>query len=209
MALKARDDIHIARRLWHFFGVLLIAAAYWALDPRQSAVAVIAVSSFIIGFDWLRLRLTLVNRFFQWVFRPFLRQSEADRMSGSSTLMAGITVIVLLFPRNVVLLTLLFFALADPLASYFGIRYGKRDKLIGNKSLQGSLAAFAACFVMSLLFYTIHDLMRERLFIVGLLSGLVGAFSELVPIWRIDDNFVFPVMCAMLLTGLFYVFGGL
>ena len=44
---------------------------------------------------------------------------------------------------------------------------------------------------------------------VALLAGLIGAFSELVPIGKLDDNFVFPVLSATLLTGLLKLFGGL
>ena len=40
------------------------------------------------------------------------------------------------------------------------------------------------------------DLMRERLFIVCLLSGLSGAVSELMPVGKLDDNLVFPVVSA-------------
>ena len=77
------------------------------------------------------------------------------------------------------------------------------------KSVQGSLAAFIACFVLSLLYFSVINLMRERMFIVCLLGGLIGAFSELLPVGKLDYNFVFPVVSATLLTGLFYLFGGL
>jgi diacylglycerol kinase (CTP) len=137
-----------------------------------------------------------------------MRESERHRLAGVTFMVAGVAVNIWLFPRSVVLLTFLFLAVADPLASFVGIRWG-REKLIGNKSLQGSFAAFVACFALSCLYLTMMDMMRERLFIVCLLSGLIGAVSELMPVGKLDDNFVFPVMSAALLTGLFSIFGGL
>lgn len=207
MSFKTRDQIHLARRLWHFFGVLFIFILYTFVPPHQAPYLAVPVSAFMIGFDWARLHNPRLNRFFQWAFRPFMREDERHRFAASTGMMAGVAIIICFFPRNVVLLTLLFLACADPAASYFGIRFGK-DKLIGNKSLQGSMAAFGVCFLLSLFFYTYMDLMTERLFIACLIAGLIGAVSELVPIWKLDDNFVFPVFSAIGLTGMAYLFGG-
>lgn len=208
MYLRARNDIHLARRLWHFFGVMTMFALYWFL-PRQPAVIVaVVMSSLMIGFDVLRLSIPRLNRFFCWFFGRFLRKGELRRVSGATSMLAAVTLLVLFYPKRVALLAMLFCAVGDPVASYFGIRFGK-DKLIGDKSVQGSLAAFFACFLLAAGYCYAMDLMRERLFIVALLGGLIGALSELVPVFGLDDNFVFPVLSATLLTGLFYVFGGL
>lgn len=208
MSFKARDDIHLPRRLWHFLGVLVIFGLYCLVTPRMAVYLSLGFSIFMIGFDWARLRNPRLGRLFVWIFGPVLRESERKKFAASTGMMAGVTVIICLFPRHVVLLALLFLAFADPLASYFGIRYGK-DKLIGNKSLQGTLAAFGACFLLALGYFNYTDLMTERQFIACLLAGLIGAFSELVPIGKLDDNFVFPVLSSVLLTGLYYVFGAL
>jgi diacylglycerol kinase (CTP) len=208
MTLRARNDIHLARRIWHFSGVMFIAGLYWVLPQNKAQVAALSMSAILIGCDLARLRIARLNSFFTWLFRPVLRDSELHRISGITSMLAGVTLIVLVFPRTAVLLSLFFVAIADPLASYFGIRFGK-DKLIGSKSLQGSMAAFFACFFISLVYFLALGLVPERLFIVCLLAGLVGAFSELLPVAGLDDNFVFPVMSAALLTGLLYVFGGL
>lgn len=208
MSLQARTDIHLARRLWHFFGVMAIAVVAWILPSRQAILASLALATIAITLDVCRLYSPKLNRILTWAFKPFMRESERNRLAGSSFMLAGVTLIVLLFPKQVVLLTLLFLATADPLASYFGIRFGK-DKLIGGKSLQGSLAAFVTCFTVSLAYYLALNLMHDRLFIVCLLSALIGAVSELVPFGRLDDNFIFPVLSGSMLTGLFYIFGGL
>ncbi len=208
MPFKARDDIHLARRLWHFGGVLFIFALYSFVTPKMAVYLSVGFTVFMVGFDWARLNNPRLGKFFMWLFGPVLRESERKKFAASTGMMVGVTVIICFFPKPVVLLSLLFLAFADPLASYFGIRFGK-DKLIGNKSLQGTLAAFAACFLLSLGYFSYMDLMMERQFIACLLAGLIGAFSELVPIWKLDDNFVFPVLSAVLLTGLYYVFGAL
>lgn len=208
MNLKARNDVHLARRIWHFCGVMVAFTAFYFLDDQTSRITAVLVTVPLIAFDVARLYSEKINQLFLSIFRPVLRDSEKHGLAGSSAMLLGTTAIIFLFPRNVVLTTMLFFAVADPAASYFGIRFG-RDKLIGNKSLQGTMAAFFACFFLSLIFYFAQDLMRERLFIVCLLSAICGALSELIPFGRLDDNLIFPVFNATLLTGLFYIFGGL
>jgi diacylglycerol kinase (CTP) len=207
MPLKGRNDKHLARRIWHVSGVLSVFIWYWLIPPKAAALFAVVVGATLISFDVGRLYVPALNRFFWWLFRPILRESERNRISGISWMVVGVGLIIFIYPKNVVLLALLFLAFADPMASEIGIRFGK-DKLIGNKSLQGSLAAFAVCFVTSMIYFNALDLMRERLFIVSLLGGLIGAVSELLPLGKMDDNFVFPVLSATMLTGLFHIFGG-
>lgn len=208
MQLRARNDIHLARRIWHFCGVMFIFALYSRLAPKQALITATVVSVALIALDIGRLYVPMLNRRLTWIFKPILRSSELHRVTGATAMLIGVTIIIYIFPKPVVMLSLLFVAVADPLASYFGVRFG-RDKLVGEKSVQGTSAAFVACFFLALGYCFAMDLMTERLFIVSLLAALIGAASELVPVGRLDDNFVFPVLSATLLTGLFYVFGGL
>lgn len=208
MALQARNDIHLARRIWHFAGVMVVFALYWFTPPERAPWIALLCCAIFLCFDVGRLFLPRLNRFLIWFFAPFMRKSELRKLSGVSAMLIGVTAIIWVYPKQVVLLSLLFLAVADPLASYVGIRFG-RDKLIGDKSVQGTLAAFVACFVVAVIYLFGMNLMTERLFIVCLLSALAGAASELVPVFGLDDNLVFPVLSATCLTGLFYVFGGL
>jgi diacylglycerol kinase (CTP) len=208
MPLKARTDIHLARRIWHFVGVMVIYFLYWWTPPAHNKLTALAFSVPLIAIDVTRLFYPPLNKAMMVLFKPFMREAEKHRLAALSFMLAGATINIFIFPRPVVYLSLLFLGIADPVASFIGIRYGK-DKLIGNKSLQGSFAAFAVCFLITAVFLIWQHLMMERLFIVCLLSGLIGAVSELMPVWKLDDNLVFPVLSAFLLTGLFHVFGGL
>jgi diacylglycerol kinase (CTP) len=208
MPLSARDDIHLARRLWHFVGVMVIYYLYFKIPPENARTAALVLSLPLVAIDVVRLYVPALNTAMMILFKPFMRENEKHRLAGLSFMLIGVSLNIIFLPRAVVPLTLLFLAVADPLASFVGIRYGK-DKLIGNKSLQGSFGAFVACFILSCVYLSILDLMHERLFIVCLLAGLIGAVSELVPVGKLDDNLVFPVLSGVLLTGLFAIFGGI
>jgi dolichol kinase len=206
-ALKKRHDVHLARKIWHFLGVVAIVAGYLAMS-RQTALQVFAVVSALAIFaDIYRQRSEWFNKIILTVLHPLMRDTEKNGLMGSTFLVLGVLIIIALFPPSVVVLSLLFLAVADPVASYFGIRFGK-DKLFGRKSLQGSMAAFFACTVVAAGYFFFHDMMVERILIVSLLAGLVGAFAEAVPVGKLDDNLVLPVVSSILLWILYYFFGG-
>jgi diacylglycerol kinase (CTP) len=205
--LQSKADLHLARKLWHFFGVVFIAVLFHNLPRTTSLQLITFFTTLVLSIDISRRHWPPLNRIVIMVFKPFMRDREVNGISGNSSLLLGSMVIIFLFPKVIVTLTLLLLAVADPTASYFGVLYGK-DKLLRGKSLQGTFAAFFVCTVISGMFYLFNDVMTERLFIVALLSGMIGAISELLPIKRWDDNFTFPVLCAIGLQGVFYVFGG-
>ena len=57
-------------------------------------------------------------------------------------------------------------------------------------------------------YYYLNGIMTERLLIVAPISGLIGAATELIPVWKLDDNLTCPVLSAVGLTALFYLYGG-
>jgi dolichol kinase len=204
--LKKRSDVHYARKIWHMSTVFMMFLAYVYLPPAVSMTILVVAGLTFIPFDFLRHRFPALNDWAVHAFKPIMRQSEVKKLAGTTFLVTGVLIVDVLFPRPIVSLTLLFLAFADPIASYFGILYGK-DKIFGHKSIQGFIAAFCVCALVTFCFLIYHGLMLEHLLVVSLLSGLVGAFAELVPIGKLDDNLTLPVMSAIGLSILFYFFG--
>ncbi len=159
-----------------------------------------------VPVDILRLAKPAVNDVLIHLFRPIMRQHELKRLAGTSYLITGVNLIALLFPRPIVAITLLFLAFADPIASWVGIKYGK-DKIFGHKSIQGFMAAFAVCVVVSLAYLTSTSMLLDHLWIVSILGGLVGALAELIPIGKLDDNLSLPILSCIGLSLIFRFFG--
>ena len=206
-ALKRKSDLHMSRKVWHCAGICLVAVIYNLVNIRQAWMILLSASALIVPLDLLRLKHVAINRAAHRVFGPIMRRHESNSISGMTYLYLGCAFLLLLNKKHIVTLTLFFLAFGDPLASYFGLRYGK-DKILGAKTLQGTIAAFAVCTLVSLVYYYFNNIMTERLLIVAPLSGLIGALAELIPIGRLDDNFSFPVISAVLLTILFTIYGG-
>lgn len=206
--LKRRSDLHVARKLWHVLGVLTMAGAHSLMTDDQALRLLALFSFFGVTLDIVRHQWPSVNKLVLRFMGLFMRDHERDNLAGTTYLMIGALLILWWFPRPIVTLTFLFLAMADPLASYVGIRFGK-DKLVGPKSLQGTMAAFAVCTVIAAIYFSYTGLMSERLLLVTLLAGLGGALSELIPIGKLDDNLTFPLINACVLWVIFSLFGGL
>lgn len=161
----------------------------------------------VIPLDFLRLRVSKLNRLIFNLLGTFLRREEATRLSGMTHLFIGAFVIIVLFPKHVATLSFLYLAFGDPIASAIGVMYGK-DKILPNKSLQGTLAAFVVCALISLVYFNVTGIMHERLVLVTVIGGVIGALSELVTLGKLDDNFTIPVLGASLLWLMFRFFGG-
>lgn len=206
-SLKQRSDIHLIRKIWHFIGVIGLAVLYHQLSRSVAIQGLILISATAIFIDLLRLKVSPLNRIVLFLFGFLMRENERHSLAGSTHLLLGVLTLAFFFPPPIVLLSLLFLAVADPVASYFGIRFGK-DRLWGSKSLQGSLAAFVVCTLLSFVFFMHQNIMTERILVVSILSGLSGSLAEALPIGKLDDNFLIPVASALFLSVIFYVFGG-
>jgi len=206
--LKAHVDIHIERKLVHLFGVLAMVVAHHYLSERACWIVLIVLGLPLVIFDILRQRFENLRVLTPKIFGPIMRRTELNNLTGTTFLLLGTALIFLLFPHDIVSLSLLFLAIADPTASYFGLKYGTH-RIIGKKTFEGALAAFIVCTVIAALFFHYKGLMLPHIAITSLLAGAIGCLSELIPVGDLDDNFTQPVANSIFLYVLFYLFGGL
>jgi dolichol kinase len=205
--LKQKHDVHWGRKIWHSAGISFMILSYNFWGERIAWFGLGLTSLAVVPVDLLRQTNPRLNKIVLRYFSPIMRRHEAHAVSGMSYLLVGTIILLAFFSHHIINIALLFLAFGDPIASYFGIRFGK-DKIIGNKTLQGTVAAFVVCTLIAGLYYYFNNIMLERLWIVAPLSGLIGALAELVPVGKLDDNFTFPVVSAICLWGLFQLFGG-
>ena len=202
---KKRSDVHLARKIWHITTVFLMFVAWMVLPFWLSLTLLVMGWLSFVPADFVCLKNPELNTKLTRMFRLIMRENELDRLAGTTYLISGAILIVCLFSKPVVALSLLFLAFADPIASYVGIRWG-RDKIFGHKSVQGFIAAYVVCSTLSGLFLYFNNI-EQHIVIVSLIAGLVGALAELVPIAKIDDNFTMPVLSSVGLFIVFYLFG--
>ncbi len=203
--LKARSDLHIARKIWHATGISIMVLVHATQPIEVSWLALGLFALLIVPGDVIRQYNSKVNFWAHKLFGPVMRKSESKRISGSSFLVLGAALNLLFFESDIINISLLFLAFGDPIASYFGIRFG-REKLANGKTLQGFLAALVVCSIIVGVYCYSTNILVDRLWIVIPIGGIIGALSELITIKNLDDNLSFPVLSSLGLSLMFYLF---
>ena len=176
----------------------------YAYTPLWFSYAILIFACLLfISVDISRHRSESLNRALLNVLAPLMRDREVHGLAGTSYLLIGVLFSVLLFEKHITLLSLLFLAFADPIASYVGIRYGKQ-KIFGQKTIEGTLAAFVVCAIIIFTFAIDRFVYIDHLVVIALLGGLIGCLSEAIPVFNLDDNLTFPVLSSVFLWILFW-----
>lgn len=198
--LHVRSDLHLMRKIWHMGMGMLIAFIYWSGLAASTSVVILAC---FLGADLLletaRLRIPSVNEAIMKVWGPFMRACEVNRMSGVPYYILSSLLAIAIFPKPVAIVSILFLAVGDPIASLFGIVYGKHSIRFANgKSLIGTTAGVVACTVVAFVFFKAWPISDENVLVLSLIGGLVGGTVELLP-FDLDDNFTIPVVSGFVL----------
>jgi len=167
------------------------------------AILAVAIAGFIL--DFARARIPGLNQFVISVMGPFMRASEKTGYSGLPFYALGVSISLLVFQPRIALLAIMFLVFADPISSFFGILYGK-DKIMPNKSLQGAMACFFTCYLITLFYGIAHGAQGTNLLWFSIFAGVVGTVAEMLSAFNVDDNLTIPVVSGLGLTVLNYLF---
>jgi len=200
--LRMRSDLHLTRKVWHIstglIGLLIYKKSGFTPEFTATALLSIAVAAFL--FELLRLKNEKVNQLAMLLMKPVMRESERNSVSGLPFYALGVSLALFFFPERIAILAILFLIFADPIASFIGILYG-RDKILPNKSLQGTVAAFSVCYIATIVYGLIYVGPSMNLLIFAVAAGIIGCLSEMCSQF-IDDNLCIPVVSGL---GLFLV----
>jgi len=171
------------RKAWHILGLVFPALYYFGLLSRLwVCVLVGGIVAGAVVLEVLRFRVPAVAAAFATVFRRILRDDEYGALNATIPYLAATFVVLLIFPRVIACVALAFLALGDTAAELVGRAVG-RVRIVGPKTLEGTLACFAVCFLAGWYF------LGWELALVG--AG-VAALAELVSGGWVD-NFSIPL----------------
>ena len=199
-SLRLRDDLHLLRKAWHIGTGLTGLVLYYKTGASAYTMASILFSVAMAGFlfDAIRLKNQNINNVAVKFMGPFMRESETTGFSGLPFYALGTSISLFFFPEKIAVLSIIFLIFADPISSIFGIKFG-RDKILPNKSLQGTVAGFITCYVVTIVYCLGTAGADFNLLIFALLAGVIGACSELLSVF-VDDNLTVPVVSGLGLT---------
>jgi diacylglycerol kinase (CTP) len=203
--LHKRSDLHILRKLWHISTGSLGLFIFINSTQSQSFWAALILGIAILGFamDFIRNRIPAFNKLVIRLMGPLMRRSERDGVSGLPFYALGVSLSLFFYSRDIAIVSSMFLVFSDPLSSFFGVLYGK-DKIMPNKSLQGAVAGFFTCYLITLFYAMNTTTLGTHILVFSIVAGVIGAASELISAFNIDDNLTIPVMSGLGMTLLNY-----
>ncbi len=181
------------RKLIHLAGAAF--ALFYLIASRQVVLTIALIALvLVIAIEWGRQRWPALERLFERLIGPALRQGEESRPTAGVWSMLGILLTLLAFPRELAIPAMLYAQVGDPVAEIVGRRWG-RHRLPNGKSLEGSLGCLAVSLVAGLACSHALPLAPG----VAALGALVATVTEAVPL-PVGDNLLMAPLAGLAMT---------
>jgi dolichol kinase len=189
---------NLSRSVFHAAMGLGAALLYHFVLTRTQAIVIMAVVvSTFTGLELGRRRSSAMNDFLMRLplIKRIARPHEYFRVNSATYFAFGLLLAAIAFPQVAVELGCVILAVADPVASTLGRRFG-RTKLYRDKSLVGTSAfigagAAAGALYLALLFPAVLNPGAVVLLAVGAAAAAEALTS------RLDDNLTIPLAAAL------------
>ncbi len=173
----------LLRKSTHLLG-LLIPILYFFLDKSLMLVIVGSLTCIALCVELAKWLFPPFRNLFYQYLSILLRSHEKEgAITGATYYITATLISIFVFEASIAIACLFFIGLGDTAAALVGGQWGN-TKLIGKKSLEGSVACFTVCGITAL--FLLNP-------IVGLIGAFVATLAELLPL-RINDNLTVPLI---------------
>lgn len=189
---------NLSRSLFHMGSGLFAALLYhFALTREQAIVVMGALVTVFVGLELARRRSAAFNDVLMRspLIKAIARPHEYSRVNSATYFGVGLLVAAIACPKVAVELGCVVLAVADPVASTLGRRFG-RTKLYRDKSLVGTAAFFGAALAAGAGYLALLYPSLPAMALAAAVAALVGALAELFTT-RLDDNLTIPLSVAL------------
>lgn len=197
VTLPAVRPTNYVRSFWHAtVSLLLVVLVEEVLTRRQLWLVPLCFASSFWFMEGLRQYTETGRRFLLWVFGPIAHPHERYVVNSSTWFGSALVIVGALFDPMICAVAVVSLGVGDPAAGLVGRRFG-RTKLVGQRSLEGSLAMlFVAGFATFVVLSIWHGALPVgTMLAVSAATALFATVAELFS-GRIDDNFSIPVAAA-------------
>lgn len=175
------------RKIIHLF-FSIIPLSYIFLDRKIILLLTTSLSGIFLIIEFMRFKIPKFKKLFKGIFGKMLKNEEEERITGATWLMLSFTLCILIFKKEIAILSLLFMTISDTIASIGGKLFGRHK--IMNKTLEGSILFLVSAFIITIFFkINIH---------LKLFSSFAGTIAEIIPS-PLDDNLFVPLVVGGLL----------
>ncbi len=205
--LNSRKDLHLFRKAWHIFFGSLVAFGYFYLFSKLQIVIFLSLFLlFYVVMEIIRFNSPAFNAWAMKRSKWLARDCEVHQIQSGIYFSISTLLSILLFPKLIAVLSILYLGYGDPVASFFGILWGKHGPSFRNgKSWIGTFAGMTICSLWTVILLRSLPLAPEEIFLISLLGGITAASAEAF-VSKIDDNLSVPLISGFVLWGLFKFF---
>ena len=179
------------RKLIHLSNLIIPISYYYVFqDKRFFLIILFFLVLVFLAIDLFREKNKYIKSFFNIFFNRMMRRHELNgALTGASWVMISAFVIILIFPKNIAILSLIFMSIGDTVAGLAGRKIGKLK--IGEKTVEGFVFGFLACAIISYNYKLIP-------FSISIYGSLIGMIFEVLPL-PLDDNLKIPLSSASIM----------
>lgn len=195
-----RSINEIDRKVFHLCGLLVPITHQLLLTNGYSSAFChrLCWSITVVGWaaDVARLKVPLIRRY--WPMASILREHEQNQLTGGCYFSLGCTLAITLSPPSIAMASILNLVLGDMSAAIIGVSFGGEACSVklgrsGKKSLEGSVAMFAVCFVVGCSVFAGVELREYPVFF----GALVATLTELYEPAQLNDNLTIPIFSSL------------
>ncbi len=230
-----RKDDHILRKFYHMMCGTVSAFLFLHYFERKECIIIMGILTVLsLTVDILRLRIHKLNKLVHKLWGGVMRKEETKNLSAQTFYIMGMLWLAVAFPKPVVVHSLLVLAWMDPIAGFFGLRFGRTpwrsaipqavnmpgvDIVLRNKTIEGSFAGFIAAFLAGIVAWTgrwasVPGLENAGTFWASplqvlVLSSVAALTSVAAEAWpsQWDDNIMIPFWTSLSLWGAIQIMG--
>ena len=179
------------RKLIHLSNLIIPISYYYVFqDKRFFLISLFFFVLIFLAIDLFREKNKYIKILFNLFFNRMMRKHELNgALTGASWVMISAFFTILIFPKNIAILSLIFMSVGDTVAGLVGRRIGKLK--IGEKTVEGFVFGFLACAIISYNYKLIP-------FSISIYGSLVGMIFEVLPL-PLDDNLKIPLSSASIM----------
>lgn len=172
---------------------LSIPIFYYFITKELALFVLIPLAFLSVVLDLARYFIPSLKTPFYKIFGFMLRDHEKDEskksLNGASYVLISAALVVLLFPKVIVLSAFSILILSDIAAALIGRKFGKRKFL--KKSLEGTSAFIIVGILIILITPKVENIILE--YIIGFIAVFIGGIVENISSGYADDNLTIPI----------------
>jgi len=146
----------------------------------------------MIFTDLVRTRNDFAKKIYLKFLKPLLRSHEIENskslFSGGTYLVISFLLCIIIFPKEIAIMSMFVIVFCDSAAAIFGKVYGKH--FVKNRSLEGSTAFFITGLII--IFLCPKATQDSNEYFIAITALLLTTIFELIPN-KIDDNISIPL----------------